>query len=89
MHIVLRVLQRARQILNLLFLLLEVDIHLLDLSAQSSVFIPRDVILNFEVSVQIFDLLLLNLSEDWCLVGFHDIALLLSCEVSIFNPAPV
>ena len=69
MHEVGLVLQLSRQCLNVFLLLLEIDIHLLGLGAQTSVFIPCDVVLDLQVAIHIANLLLLSLAENWGLVG--------------------
>ena len=67
-------LKSARQVLDLFLLLLQVDVHLLDLGAEASVFIARDVVLNLYVPVQVPHLFFLSLPEDRRLVGFDDVA---------------
>jgi len=88
-QVVLLLLQRARHVLNLLLLFLQVHIHLLGVGAHSGVFIPSDVILNLQVTVHVLNFFPLNLLKDGCLVGLHDIVLLLSCKLSVVYSALV
>ena len=76
-HVGSLLLQLPGEVFNLLFLTIEVDVHLLSTSPQASVFIVSDVMLNFQVSIQILDLFPFLLLEHWVLVRF---VLLLSVE---------
>ena len=69
MHEISLVLQLPRQRFDVFLLLLEIYIHLLGLCAQTSVFIPCDVVLDLQVAIHIANLLLLSLAENWGLVG--------------------
>ena len=73
MHEVSLVLQLPRQCLYVFLLLLEIDVHLLGLCAQTSVFIPRDVVLDLQVAIHIADFLLFSLAENWGLVGLEGV----------------
>ena len=61
------------QILNILLLLNQVDVHLLGLRAKTSVFISRDVVLDLQVTIHIPKVFFLGLAEDGCLVGLHHV----------------
>jgi hypothetical protein len=53
------------------------------MGAHPGVFIPSDVVLNLQVTVHVPNFFPLNLLEDGCLVGLHNIVLLLSRKLSV------
>ena len=69
-------LQLSGQVLDVLLFLLQIDIHLLGLSAEACVLITRNVILDLEVAVHIANFLLLSWAEDWGLVCLQEVSLL-------------
>ena len=62
-------LQLSGQVLDVLLFLLQIDIHLLGLSAEACVLITSNVILNLQVAVHIANFLLFSWAEDWGLVS--------------------
>ena len=70
-------LKLARQVLNVLFFLDKVDVHLLYLCPQACVLVSRDIILNFQVTIHVSKVFLLSLPEDGCLVRLDHV----SCTV--------
>ena len=93
MHEVGLMLQLSRQRFNVLLLLLQVDVHLLGLCAQSRILVPRYVVLDLQIPVHVTDFLLFGLPENRCLVRLERVAL--SCgrsrkwphSVIVINPA--
>ena len=61
-------LKLARQVLNVLFFLHKVDVHLLCLCPQACVLVPRDIVLNLQVTIHVSKVFLLSLPEDGRLV---------------------
>ena len=66
-------LKLARQVLNVLFFLDEVDVHLLCLCPQACVLIPSDIVLNLQVTIHVSKVFLLSLPEDGRLVRLDHI----------------
>lgn len=69
MQVVLLLLKSASQVLNILFFLLQVHVHLLGLSPQASVLVTCNVVLDLKIAVHVAEFFLLCLSEYGCLVG--------------------
>ena len=61
-------LKLARQVLNVLFFLDKVDVHCFYLCSQACVLVPRDIVLNLQVTIHVSKVFLLSLPEDGCLV---------------------
>ena len=70
-------LKLARQVLNVLFFLDKVDVHLFCLCPQACVLIPRDIVLNLQVTIHVSKVFLLSLPEDGRLVRLDHV----SCAV--------
>ena len=70
-------LERSSQIFNLFLLFSEINVHLFSLSAKTSVFIARYIVLNFEVTIHVSNFLSLSGSEDGLLIGLGNIGCLI------------
>ena len=75
-------LKLARQVLNVLFFLDEVDVHLLCLCPQACVLIPRDIVLNLQVTIHVSKVFLLSLPEDGRLVRLDHVGCAVWCDCS-------
>lgn len=70
-------LQLPREVFNLFFFTIEIDVHLLGTSPQSGILIVCNIVLNLEVAIEIFEFFSFLLLEHWVLIRF---VLLLSVE---------
>ena len=61
-------LKLACQVLNILFFLDEIDVHLFCLCTKACVLISRDIVLNLQVTIHVSKVFLLSLPEDGRLV---------------------
>ena len=75
-------LKLARQVLNVLFFLDEVDVHLLCLCPQACVLIPSDIVLNLQVTIHVSKVFLLSLPEDGRLVRLDHVGCAVWCDCS-------
>lgn len=66
-------LQRAGQVLDILFFLHLVNVHLLDLSPETRVLVSRDIVLHLQVPVHVPKILSFDLSENRSLISFEHV----------------
>lgn len=71
-EIVCLLLKLSSQVFDVLFFFAKIDMHRLDSGSEPSVFIVCDIILNFQISVEVLNLFTLLLLEDRILVSLAD-----------------
>ena len=82
-EIVCLLLKLSCQVFNIFLLLGQVYVHLGWSCAQSHILILGDVVLNFQISVHVFQFLTFLLFKYWCLICLANILLLISLDLTL------